>query len=84
MRPIFPYIGVVETLDCYEIIIFTNSPGKLIGTAGSTYDAITSQLQSIFKKGVRLKIEESCGLGVLCIMTTGNLKHNIIANSKSA
>lgn len=65
MRPIIPYIGVVEDLDCYKITILTNSPGKLIGTAGSTYDAITSQLQSVFKKGVQLKIEKSSGLAGL-------------------
>ena len=65
MRPVFPYIGVVEDLDCYEITILTNSPGKLIGTAGSTYDTITNQLKSIFKKDVQLRIEKSCGLGGL-------------------
>lgn len=62
MRPIFPYIGVVENLDYYEITILTTSPGKLIGPAGSTHDNITNQLKSIFNKDVQLRIEQSSGL----------------------
>lgn len=62
MRPVFTFIGVVEDLDYYEITISTTSPGKLIGTAGSTHDTITNQLKSIFKKDVQLRIKESSGL----------------------
>ena len=62
MRPVFIFIGVVEDLDYYEITISTTSPGKLIGPAGSTYDTITNQLKSIFKKDVQLRIKESSGL----------------------